>query len=91
MLGPNWKFALDASALVGTSTFDISVVQPDFFIVSFYKIFGYPTGIGALIVRNECAEECLKKQYFGGGSVNYVTDSFVDFRTNLSQRYLAWI
>lgn len=47
-------------------------VQPDFVPLSFYKLFGYPTGLGALLVRKEAARQ-LNKVYFGGGSVDYCT------------------
>lgn len=40
--------------------------------LSFYKLFGYPTGLGALLVRKEAARQ-LNKVYFGGGSVDYCT------------------
>ena len=39
-----------------------------FVVMSFYKMFGFPTGIGALLVRNDVAG-LLKKTYFAGGSV----------------------
>lgn len=87
MFGPNWKIGLDASALAATSELNISEFQPDFFIISLYKIFGYPTGIAALIICNEVAEACLTKHYFGGGSINYVTNNLVDFRRNISQKF----
>lgn len=50
---------LDIAKLCATSVFDFQeffpddTYCPDFFILSFYKIFGYPTGIGALIVKKE--------------------------------------
>ena len=33
-------------AFVPTDQLDLKEVKPDFVCVSFYKIFGYPTGIG---------------------------------------------
>ncbi|KAG7455411.1 hypothetical protein MATL_G00256390 [Megalops atlanticus] len=39
----------------------------DFVPISFYKMFGFPTGLGALLVRNSAAE-ILRKAYFGGGT-----------------------
>lgn len=36
--------------------------------ISFYKIFGYPTGLGALIARKESLK-LFRKRYFGGGTV----------------------
>ena len=64
-----WYVVLDAAAFVSTSPLDLSVCQADFVAISFYKIFGFPTGIGALIVKSD-AVGCLKKRYFGGGAVS---------------------
>ena len=38
--------------------------------LSYYKIFGYPTGLGALLVHKRALPLLLKKKrYFGGGTV----------------------
>jgi hypothetical protein len=37
---------LDAASLVSTSALDLGNVKPDFVALSFYKMFGYPTGLG---------------------------------------------
>ena len=42
---------LDAAAFAPASPLDLSRWHPDYVSLSFYKIFGYPTGIGALLVR----------------------------------------
>ncbi|KAF5304583.1 hypothetical protein FQA39_LY09634 [Lamprigera yunnana] len=63
-----WFCMLDAAAFVSTSDLDLTRYQPDFVCISFYKIFGYPTGLGALLVKRSSAY-VLKKIYFGGGSV----------------------
>ncbi|KAG8331081.1 hypothetical protein J6590_048521 [Homalodisca vitripennis] len=63
-----WFCLLDAAAFVSTSELNLGVVQPDFVCISFYKMFGLPTGLGALLVRNTSAH-VLQKQYFGGGTV----------------------
>jgi selenocysteine lyase/cysteine desulfurase len=47
-----WDVLLDAAAFVPTHRLDLSQVKPDFVSVSFYKMFGYPTGVGCLLVRN---------------------------------------
>ena len=39
---------LDAAAFVPTNRLDLSRWQPDFVALSFYKMFGYPTGVGCL-------------------------------------------
>ncbi len=64
----NWKVLLDAASFVSTNPLNLTEVKPDFVAISFYKIFGYPTGLGALLVKNESLN-LLEKQYFGGGSV----------------------
>ncbi|XP_059486505.1 molybdenum cofactor sulfurase 2 isoform X2 [Neocloeon triangulifer] len=64
----DWSVLLDAASYVATSPLDLSSVSPDFVCISFYKMFGLPTGLGALLVRVG-KEKKLKKQYFGGGTV----------------------
>lgn len=66
-----WFCLLDAACYCSTNDLDLSKIQPDFVSISFYKIFGYPTGLGALLVRNSSAY-VLKKAYFGGGTVEIV-------------------
>ena len=62
-----WYVLLDAASYVSTSPLDLSVHQADFIPLSFYKIFGVPTGLGALLVHNRVAP-LLRKTYFGGGT-----------------------
>ncbi|XP_036085860.1 molybdenum cofactor sulfurase isoform X2 [Rousettus aegyptiacus] len=62
-----WFVVLDAASYVSTSPLDLSVHQADFVPLSFYKIFGFPTGLGALLVHNRIAP-LLRKTYFGGGT-----------------------
>jgi len=38
-----WDVLLDAAAFVPTNKLDLSRIAPDFVVLSFYKIFGYPT------------------------------------------------
>lgn len=59
---------LDAAAFVSTNSLDLTKWRPDFVCISFYKIFGYPTGLGALIVSKR-GEKVLNKAYYGGGTV----------------------
>ncbi|KAL8699061.1 MAG: hypothetical protein Q9224_001577, partial [Gallowayella concinna] len=65
---------LDAAALVSTSQLDLSDLSqaPDFTVLSFYKIFGFPD-LGALIVRKESGLPLSRRKYFGGGTVEIVT------------------
>jgi molybdenum cofactor sulfurtransferase len=67
-----WDVLLDAAAFVPTNRLDLQVVKPDFVSVSFYKMFGYPTGVGCLLVRN-AALPTLHRPWFGGGTVNFAT------------------
>ncbi|GAB1310450.1 hypothetical protein MFIFM68171_00660 [Madurella fahalii] len=64
---------LDAAALISSSPLDLSCAPsaPDFTVLSFYKIFGFPD-LGALIVRREAEDAFDHKKYFGGGSVDMV-------------------
>lgn len=64
----NWFTCLDAASFVSTSHLDLTKYRPDFVVLSFYKLFGYPTGLGALLVSRR-GEAALKKRYYGGGTV----------------------
>jgi molybdenum cofactor sulfurtransferase len=63
-----WDVLLDAAAFVPTSQLDLSRYKPDFVPLSFYKMFGYPTGIGALIVRRDKLHK-LRRPWFAGGTI----------------------
>jgi selenocysteine lyase/cysteine desulfurase len=67
-----WDVLLDAAAFVPTNRLDLGQVKPDFVAVSFYKMFGYPTGVGALVVRKSALPK-LKRPWFAGGTVNFAT------------------
>jgi len=67
-----WHVLLDAAAFVPTNPLDLSVTQPDFVTLSFYKMFGYPTGVGALLLRKS-ALALLKRPWFAGGTVNFAS------------------
>ena len=67
-----WHVLLDAAAFVPSNRLDPRAVSPDFVVMSFYKMFGYPTGVGCLLVRNE-ALKSLRRPWFGGGTVNFAT------------------
>lgn len=67
-----WHVLLDAAAFVPTNALDLRTVAPDFVVMSFYKMFGYPTGVGCLLVKNETLA-VLKRPWFGGGTVNFAT------------------
>jgi len=63
---------LDAAAYVPTNRLDLSEVKPDFVTISFYKMFGYPTGVGALLIRKAIFQK-LKRPWFAGGTVNFAS------------------
>ncbi|RXG14342.1 selenocysteine lyase/cysteine desulfurase [Leeuwenhoekiella aestuarii] len=63
-----WDVLLDAAAFAPTSELNLSRIEPDFISLSFYKIFGYPTGLGALLVHKSKFNE-LCKPWFAGGTV----------------------
>ncbi len=63
-----WHVLLDCAAFVPTNRLDLSAVQPDFVPLSFYKMFGYPTGIGALLYRHR-ALRVLRRPWFAGGTI----------------------
>ncbi|XP_071531083.1 molybdenum cofactor sulfurase isoform X2 [Panulirus ornatus] len=65
---PHWFVLLDAAGLTATCPLDLSKWKPDFIPVSFYKIFGYPSGLGCLLVRNT-AWQAMEKSYYGGGTL----------------------
>jgi len=67
-----WDVLLDAAAFVPTNRLNLSVVRPEFVSVSFYKMFGYPTGVGCLLVRLDALDR-LTRPWFAGGTVNFVT------------------
>lgn len=67
-----WDVLLDAAAYVPSSPLDLKEIQPDFVSISFYKMFGYPTGIGCLFIKKSKFEK-LHKRWFAGGTVMLVT------------------
>ena len=67
-----WQVLLDAAAFVPTNPLDLQQLQPDFVVMSFYKMFGYPTGVGCLLVRKDTLAT-LRRPWFGGGTVNFAT------------------
>jgi len=67
-----WQVLLDAAAFAPTNRLDLRAVSPDFVAVSFYKMFGYPTGVGCLLIR-DTALATLQRPWFAGGTVNFAT------------------
>src|SRR5205807_6463234 len=67
-----WDVLLDAAAFVPTNRLALQHIAPDFVVVSFYKMFGYPTGVGCLLIRNSTLG-VLERPWFAGGTVNFAT------------------
>ncbi|KAI6243827.1 hypothetical protein M3Y99_00047600 [Aphelenchoides fujianensis] len=79
VLGDHWSVCLDAAAWAAAAPFDLAAAPADFFAFSFYKLFGFPTGIGGLIVRRSSAH-LLKKRYIGGGTVEFLSSTSFEHR-----------
>ena len=75
-----WWTVCDAAKACALAPPDLSAEDaPDFVLVSYYKIFGHPVGVGALVARRR-ALEVLTPRYFGGGvaaGVDACEDFFV--------------
>ena len=63
-----WDVLLDAAAFTPTNRLDLTRWRPDFVSQSFYKIFGYPTGVGCLIARRAALRK-LHRPWFAGGTI----------------------
>jgi molybdenum cofactor sulfurtransferase len=63
-----WDVLLDAAAFVPTNRLDLSRWHPDFVTLSFYKMFGYPAGVGCLLARKSALAK-LNRPWFAGGTI----------------------
>lgn len=63
---------LDAAAYLPTNDLDLGSLKPEFLIVSWYKLFGFPTGVGCLIARRDALSK-LDRPWFSGGTVDAVS------------------
>ena len=63
-----WDVLLDAAAFAPTNRLDLSAWKPDFAALSFYKLFGYPTGVGCLVAKREKLAR-LQRPWFAGGTI----------------------
>jgi molybdenum cofactor sulfurtransferase len=61
-------FLYDVAKYISTNELDMSDNLIDIVPISFYKIFGFPTGLGALIVKKSISKY-LNKTYYGGGTI----------------------
>ena len=67
-----WDVLVDCAAFVPTNRLDLSEWRPDFVPISLYKLLGYPTGVGCLLVR-ERALARLRRPWFAGGTIAAVS------------------
>ena len=63
-----WDVLLDAAAYVPTNRLDLALARPDFVALSFYKMFGFPTGVGCLLIRKD-RRQVLQRPWFAGGTI----------------------
>lgn len=63
---------LDLAGLAATAPVSLRATPADYAVLSFYKLFGYPTGIGALVARHEALAQ-LERPWFAGGTVDYAS------------------
>lgn len=65
-----WDVLLDAAAFVPTSALNLEQHPANFVSLSFYKMFGFPTGIGCLLIRKDTFNK-MQKPWFAGGTVAF--------------------
>ena len=63
-----WDVLVDAAAFAPANRFDVAKIRPDFATVSFYKIMGFPTGVGCLLMRRDRVG-VLSRPWFAGGTI----------------------
>jgi selenocysteine lyase/cysteine desulfurase/ABC-type multidrug transport system ATPase subunit len=63
---------LDVAAYLPTNPLDLSRVKPDFVPISWYKVLGYPTGVGCLVARRDALAR-LRRPWFAGGTIAAVS------------------
>jgi len=67
-----FQVLLDVAAYAPSHPLSLRECPADFAVLSFYKLFGYPTGLGALVARRD-ALALLRRPWFAGGTVEYVS------------------
>lgn len=74
-----YSVLLDVAAYVPTNALSLRRTPADFVALSFYKMFGYPTGCGALIARKSALAK-LRRPSFAGGTVDFVSVANRDYQ-----------
>ena len=88
-LVPHMYTLVDAAKFCASSPLSLAQHPVDFVAVSFYKMFGLPTGLGCLLVRNRSAH-VLHKRFPGGGTVDVILPDrnvFVPSSRSIAARY----
>ena len=67
-----FQVVLDAAGLGAAGGLSLRSHSADFVALSFYKLFGLPTGVGALVARREALAR-LRRPWFAGGAVAFVS------------------
>jgi selenocysteine lyase/cysteine desulfurase len=67
-----YRVLLDAASFLHSSSLSLREYPADFVALSAYKLFGYPTGVGALVARRAALAE-LRRPWFAGGTVEYAS------------------
>lgn len=78
---------IDAAGTGVTGGISLRRHPAEFLVFSYYKIFGLPTGIGALIIKRETMKR-LRRPWFSGGTVDFV--SIAHDRHQLSAGHAAF-
>jgi len=63
---------LDCAAFIPSHPLSLRECPADFAALSFYKLFGYPTGLGALVMRRDAMHK-LRRPWFAGGTVRFAS------------------
>ncbi len=63
---------VDIASYAPSHAFSLRETPADFVALSFYKLFGYPAGLGALIARRDALAR-LQRPWFAGGTVLYAS------------------
>jgi selenocysteine lyase/cysteine desulfurase len=63
---------LDIASHAASHPVSLADCPADFAVLSFYKLFGLPTGLGALVARRDALAR-LRRPWFAGGTVLYAS------------------
>jgi molybdenum cofactor sulfurtransferase len=77
-----YRVLLDAAKSCASQPPDLGLYKADFVVLSYYKLFGNPSGLGALLVRRDAAAELDEQAcgYYGGGTVAYAVPELQQLR-----------